>query len=80
MSYVVILEAIFMFVALPVLCLTAIIVAAILRLGKNRKPEQAGETRLIQEMHRGLETLESRIESLETIILEHEREKGEAEG
>ncbi len=59
-------------VALPVLCVMAVIIAAILRFG-NRPRSDAEETKLIQEMHRNLEKLENRIESLETIILEHER-------
>ncbi len=73
------IEIVFLFVVLPVLCLTAIIIAAIFRLGRGRQPESVNETRLIQEMHRGLGTLEKRIESLETLILEHDRqEKGRA--
>lgn len=72
MTSVFLLEAVFFAVALPVLCLTAIIIAAIIRFGKGNRVDPA-ETRLIQEMHRNLETLETRIESLETIVLAHER-------
>lgn len=66
------IEVIVFAVALPFVCLTAVIIAAILRLGNRPRPD-AEETKLIQEMYRSLETLETRIESLETIILEHER-------
>ena len=67
------IDIILVFVVLPVLCLTAIIIAAIFRLGRGREPGAGNETRMIQEMHRGLESLERRIESLETLILEHDR-------
>jgi len=73
MTWAFLMEAAFFAVALPVICLTAIIIAAIMRMGKGQNRVDPEETKLIQQMHRNLEKLEGRIESLETIILEHER-------
>lgn len=62
----------FIMVGLPVLCVTSIVLAVILRygIGRHKKSPTAEETRLIQSMHHQLGTLEKRIESLETILLE----------
>jgi len=38
----------------------------------------AEETRLIQELHQGMEKLEKRIESLETLIIEQEADHKES--
>ena len=63
---------------LPVLCVTLVIIVAMLRKGPRRKRDriEADETRLIQELNQGINKLESRIDSLETILLENERRKG----
>ena len=41
---------------------------------KDRKA-QAEETRMIQDLYKGLGRMEERMEALETIIIEREREK-----
>ncbi len=64
-------------VGLPVLCGTFIAIVAILK-GKPSKQDKilgGEETRLIQEMYKGLSSLEDRIESLETLLLDQERTK-----
>ena len=42
---------------------------------KRSGKTEAEETRLIQEIHHGLVKMESRIESLETLLLDTERKK-----
>lgn len=43
----------------------------------NKDREQRKhETRMIQEIYQGLESMESRIESLETILLDHQHKDG----
>ena len=64
-------------VGIPVLGLTLIILAAIIRsghTGRSSAQKASEEARLVQDMHRSLGRLEERIEALETIILV--REKG----
>jgi phage shock protein B len=53
------------------------VVVAILRLIKGPQGKRAAqadeeEARMIQDLHKGLKRMESRIESLETILLERE--------
>lgn len=43
--------------------------------GLKKEKLQAEETRLIQELHRGLARMEERIEALETILLDPERKE-----
>lgn len=64
--------AIMVVIGLPVLCVTAVIIAALMAPGRRSRQADPEETRMIQEMHRGIEKLERRIDSLETIVLEHE--------
>jgi len=45
--------------------------------GGGNRQAQAEETRLMQELHEGLEKMEERIEALETILLETRNRKGE---
>ena len=45
--------------------------------GGGNRQAQADETRLMQELHQGLEKMEARIEALETILLETRNRKGE---
>jgi phage shock protein B len=49
----------------------------ILKGGVSRKDQgiQAEEAKKIQEMYQGLSRMEGRVESLETIILDHERKE-----
>lgn len=46
---------------------------------KSKKGLDAEEARAMQEIHRGLTTLEKRVESLETLLLERAREEKWAE-
>lgn len=66
------LVALFCVIALPVLALTLIVIAKILR-GSRRGALEAEETALMQDIHRSLTRLESRIDALETIVLEKDR-------
>jgi hypothetical protein len=74
---------VFVAFGIPVICITIIILAKMfLRPGnpdghpKNGYGSKAAtneETRLIQEIHQSLSKLETRIGSLETIVLQNER-------
>lgn len=68
---------VFLVIALPVLCVTALLFALIFRGGGSRKraTSEGEEARCLQEMYQGLNRLEQRIESLETILIERERTK-----
>lgn len=63
-------------VGFPVICGTLIAIVAIIRPKKNPPSSKASkeETQLIQELHQGMVRLEKRIESLETIIIENEKD------
>lgn len=69
---------VFIVVGLPVLSYTLLKLARILR---NPYPDRNGidsgsetdDLQIIQDMHRSLERLEKRIDSLETIVLERDR-------
>ena len=65
--------------ALAIIASTILMAIKILKGGVSRKGQefQAKEARMIQEMYIGLEKLEKRLESLETIILDHERKDRE---
>ncbi len=54
---------------------TIIVVKLLGRGGSQEFDEE--EMRAMQELYQGLERMEKRVESLETILLEHERERGE---
>ncbi len=65
-----------------ILCLaiigsTILMAIKILKGGVSRKDQgiQAEEAKKIQEMYQGLSRMEGRVESLETIILDHERKE-----
>jgi phage shock protein B len=45
--------------------------------GKKERKATAEETRMIQELHSSMETLEDRIESLETILVQKTTMKGD---
>lgn len=59
------------------LVITALILMAILRLLSGRRSGSGGldadEARMMQEIHQGLEKMEKRVDSLETLLLERER-------
>jgi len=61
--------------ALAIIGSTILMAIKILKGGLSRKGQrfQAEETRMIQEMYRGLSRMEERVEALETIILDRER-------
>ena len=57
-------------------CITYLIIRAFRGGGPRRSGKtEAEETRLIQEIHHGLVKMESRVESLETLLLDSERTK-----
>lgn len=63
-------------IGVPVVCGTLIALAAILRGGsKKNERQEAEETRLIQELHQGMNRLEARIEAIETILMDQEQHK-----
>ena len=67
-------------VGLPVICGTFIIALVIMtkaRGTKKTRAQEAEETQLIQEIHRGLNNLEKRIESIETLVIEREKNRRE---
>ncbi len=64
-------------IGLPVICGTFIAIISILKGKPTKKDRIMGgeETMLIQQLHKNLSTLENRIESLETLLLDQERIK-----
>lgn len=64
---------VFIVVGIPVICKTALKIAHVMsdkrNAGGSSNPE---ETRVMQELNRTLSRLESRIEALETIVVERE--------
>jgi len=61
---------VFIVVGIPVICGTAIAIAAILK-GKSDDGElSSDETKTLQEIHQGLSRMEKRIEALESIVIE----------
>lgn len=65
------------FIALLVtMLIPAVLVVIVLRLalgaGKRNQRSEAEDARLMQDLHRSLQKLENRVESLETIMLENE--------
>lgn len=70
----------FILVGIPVICYTLIKITRILRGDEVSKTSRLGgsepeEARLLQEMQKSLGRMETRIEALETIILDRERQK-----
>ena len=63
--------------ALAVIGGTILIAIKILKGGVSRKSQRyhAEEARMIQEIYQGLSRMEERVESLETILLDREKEK-----
>jgi phage shock protein B len=67
---------VFLFLLLGLGLLGAVL-AGIVRLlrGEPRRAESQEETRIIQEMYNTMNRLEERVESLETILIERDREE-----
>ena len=61
--------------ALAIIGSTILMGLKIIKGGVSRKSRklQSEETRMIQEIYQGLSRMEKRVESLETIILDHDR-------
>jgi phage shock protein B len=61
--------------SLAVIGATVLMGIKILKGGVSRKQQQneAVEARMIQEIHKGLSRMETRIEALETIVLDRQR-------
>lgn len=75
-----VLGAIFGFVVL-VLAMLGVVAVAIVKIIKSPRTRSQDETseeeaRLIQDLHKGLERMEQRIEALETILLEKDGKDG----
>jgi phage shock protein B len=69
-------------IVIPVVAIMGLFLVAglaVLKGGGKSRRGNPDEARLIQEIHRGLEKMEKRIESLETIVLDqtkdHEKER-----
>jgi len=62
----------FIVVGLPVTCLTWIVKMRVDGSLRRNKKVDADETKIIQEIYRGLNKMEDRIDTLETILLEQE--------
>lgn len=83
--FIFVLALVSIVVGIPVICGTLVKLAKIMRgepvdEPRRRKSDPPGhaagdETRLIQEIHRGLTRLESRLDSLETIVLQNESKR-----
>ena len=67
--------AVLLIFGFPILAVAGFFVIWALKVAKGGKDGlQAEETRMIQEMHQGLIRMEKRIEALETILLDPERD------
>ncbi len=70
---------VFMFILIPV-AVVVILILILVRLfrgprGQKAQEEQVDEARMIQELYQGLNRLEGRLESLETLLLDQERKE-----
>lgn len=67
------------FTAVMILATIGFIVIMIIRVAKGpvrkRERHDADETRIIQEIHHGLTKMNSRVEALETLVLDQDRSK-----
>jgi hypothetical protein len=82
-AFIFVLGILFITVGIPVICGTLIKLAKVVRGDRVDEPKNARsdsassmssseETQLIQEIHRSMNRLESRIDSLETIVIQSE--------
>ncbi len=70
--FIFILLILFIVVGLPVICFTWIVKMRVEGSPRRTKKMDADETKIIQEIYRGLNKMEERIDALETILLEQE--------
>jgi phage shock protein B len=67
---------VFIIFGIPTLCVTFLVLYSMKRgCKKGNSKSEAEETKLIQEMYSDLTDLEERIETLETILIERERQR-----
>jgi len=67
---------IFIIFGIPSLCVTLLVLYSMKRgCKKGNSQSEAEETKLIQEMYSDLTDLDERIETLETILIERERQR-----
>ena len=71
-AFIFVLLILFIVVGLPVTCLTWIVKMRVDGSLRRNKKVDADETKIIQEIYRGLNKMEDRIDTLETILLEQE--------
>jgi|GEM_PF-1260043 phage shock protein B len=71
-AFIFVLLILFIVVGLPVICLTWIVKMRVDGSPRRNKKVDADETKIIQEIYRGLNKMEDRIDTLETILLEQE--------
>jgi phage shock protein B len=71
-AFIFVLLILFIVVGLPVTCLTWIVKMRVDGSPRRNKKVDADETKIIQEIYRGLNKMEDRIDTLETILLEQE--------
>lgn len=70
--FIFILLILFIVVGLPVICFTWIVKMRVEGSPRRNKKMDADETQIIQEIYRGLNKMEKRIDDLETILFEQE--------
>ena len=70
---------VFIVVGLPVIAISVLIGLKIMRGGSSPKDRKSWdeETRITQEIYKGLSRMEERVEALETIIISRERKERE---
>ena len=67
----------FILLALAIVGGVVLLVARLLRPGASRAGDPADEARTMQELYQGLNRMERRVEALETLLLEQERQRKE---
>ncbi|MFV0422451.1 envelope stress response membrane protein PspB [Oleidesulfovibrio sp.] len=70
----------FWFMVVPLIAI-AIVLVLLLRMLRDRRPGPESEaamdeTRMIQELYRGMNRMEQRVEALETLLLERDAHSG----
>lgn len=66
-------EAIFIFLIILTICVTVCVLRALRLRYRGDKSYDADDARTMQEINRGLQRMESRIESLETLLMDQPR-------